>query len=229
MIVSNIGITPDFSAIYTSNSGPNTAFVQVSLKEDHKLGSLRLHGPRARASSPTNCRRSATYFQTGGLVDAVVNQGLPAPIDIQVQRPTICNAATTLAPNMPRRVRQLPRRERRADSAGPRLSGAATRHRPRARQLDSGLIAKEVVDNVITALTSNGMIAPSYWIDPKTGNNYLLTVQYPRKEIQTIGDLERIPLRAAESPAPTPPGFRGAYPPHQHAHGSGPLSVASVD
>ncbi len=25
-----------------------------------------------------------TYFQTGGLVDAVVNLGLPAPIDIQV-------------------------------------------------------------------------------------------------------------------------------------------------
>ena len=36
MIVSNIGITPDFSAIYTSNSGQHTAFVQVSLKEDHK-------------------------------------------------------------------------------------------------------------------------------------------------------------------------------------------------
>ncbi len=42
-----------------------------------------------------------------------------------------------------------------------------------------GLSSKEVVDNVITALTSNGMIAPSYWIDPKTGNNYMLTVQYP--------------------------------------------------
>ena len=39
MIVSNIGITPDFSAIYTPNSAPHTAFVQVSLKEDHKVGS----------------------------------------------------------------------------------------------------------------------------------------------------------------------------------------------
>ena len=32
MIVSNIGITPDLSAIYTSNSGMHTAFIQVSLK-----------------------------------------------------------------------------------------------------------------------------------------------------------------------------------------------------
>ena len=39
MIVSNIGVTPDFSAIYTTNSGMHTAFVQVSLKEDHKIGS----------------------------------------------------------------------------------------------------------------------------------------------------------------------------------------------
>ena len=39
MIVSNIGITPDLSAIYTSNSGMHTAFIQVSLKEEHKTGS----------------------------------------------------------------------------------------------------------------------------------------------------------------------------------------------
>ncbi len=42
-----------------------------------------------------------------------------------------------------------------------------------------GLTPKTIVDSVITAMTSNGMVAPSYWIDPKTGNNYMLTVQYP--------------------------------------------------
>src|SRR4029077_27486 len=39
MIVSNIGVTPDFSAIYTPNSAPHTGFVQASLKEGHKVGS----------------------------------------------------------------------------------------------------------------------------------------------------------------------------------------------
>ena len=43
MIVSNIGITPDLSAIYTSNAAMNTAFIQVSLKEDHKTGSYAIH------------------------------------------------------------------------------------------------------------------------------------------------------------------------------------------
>ena len=37
------------------------------------------------------------------------------------------------------------------------------------------------MDNVITALTSDGMVAPSYWIDPKTGNNYMVTVQYANR------------------------------------------------
>lgn len=34
------------------------------------------------------------------------------------------------------------------------------------------------MDNVITALNSNTMIAPNYWVDYKTGNDYFLTVQY---------------------------------------------------
>ncbi|MDB6037978.1 MAG: acriflavin resistance protein, partial [Verrucomicrobiales bacterium] len=39
VIVSNIGVTPGFSSIYTPNSGQHTAFVQVSLREGHKRGS----------------------------------------------------------------------------------------------------------------------------------------------------------------------------------------------
>jgi multidrug efflux pump subunit AcrB len=65
-----------------------------------------------------------------------------------------------------------------------------------------GLSQKEVVDNVITALTSNGMIAPSYWIDPKTGNDYMLTVQYPEENIQSLSDLRGIPLRSQDAKSP---------------------------
>ena len=44
-----------------------------------------------------------------------------------------------------------------------------------------GLTQKDVVDNVITALNSNYMIAPNYWVDHKSGNDYYLTVQYFEK------------------------------------------------
>jgi multidrug efflux pump subunit AcrB len=60
-----------------------------------------------------------------------------------------------------------------------------------------GLSSHEVVDNVITALNSNQMIAPSYWVDPKSGNDYMLTVQYPDTQIHSMADLKQIPLRSS--------------------------------
>src|SRR4029077_9795830 len=83
IIVSNIGITTDFSAIYTPNSAPHTAFVQVSLRENHKVGSYE-YMRRVRRQLGQQLPQLSTYFQSGGLVDAVINLGLPAPIDIQV-------------------------------------------------------------------------------------------------------------------------------------------------
>jgi multidrug efflux pump subunit AcrB len=59
------------------------------------------------------------------------------------------------------------------------------------------------VDSLITAFTSNGMLAPSYWIDPKTGNNYLLTVQYPENYVKNIEDFGAMPIRAANLKQPT--------------------------
>jgi len=56
-----------------------------------------------------------------------------------------------------------------------------------------------VVGNVITALTSNQMIAPSYWVDPRSGNDYLLTVQYPENFIHNFADLSAVPLRGTHS------------------------------
>ena len=40
---------------------------------------------------------------------------------------------------------------------------------------------KDIVDNVITALNSNAMIAPNYWVDYKTGNDYFLNRPILRK------------------------------------------------
>src|ERR1035438_51996 len=76
MIVSNIGSTPDFSAIYTTNSAMHTAFVQVSLKEDHKVGSYE-YMARLKQKLAREVPELTAYFQSGGLVDAVLNMGMP--------------------------------------------------------------------------------------------------------------------------------------------------------
>jgi multidrug efflux pump subunit AcrB len=193
MIVSNIGITPDFSAMYTSNSGQHTAFVQVSLKKEHEVGSYE-YMKRVRAKLQADLPELNTYFQAGGLVDSVVNMGLPAPIDVQVSDNDM-QAAHSTAVELARKIRALPGVSdvmvpQDLDYPGLQLDV----NREMAARL--GLNSREVVDNVITAVNSNGMIAPSYWVDPKSGNNYMLTVQYPETQIKQLNDLKQLPLRA---------------------------------
>jgi multidrug efflux pump subunit AcrB len=203
MIVSNIGITPDLSAIYTSNAAMHTAFVQVSLKEEHKVGSYE-YMERLRRKLAVDMPQLSLYFQAGGLVDSVVNQGLPAPLDIQISDNDMDeaygiarNIASQLKPSKNVSDVLIPQD---IDYPGLELNI----DREQTSQL--GLTPQGVVDNVITALTSDGMIAPSYWIDPKTGNNYMVTVQYFNQKIDsmTMSDFKNIPLRATSSRMSTP-------------------------
>ncbi|MGC1424036.1 MAG: efflux RND transporter permease subunit [Terracidiphilus sp.] len=203
MIVSNIGITPDLSSIYTSNSSMDTAFVQVSLKEDHKLGSYE-YMRRVRKKLARDMPTLSTYFQAGGLVDSVINQGLPAPIDVQVSGNDM-DQSYEIANRIATKIRGLKNVSDVLIPQNLRYPGLELSiDRERASLI--GLSPKEVVDNVITALTSNGMIAPSYWIDPKTGNNYMLTVQYSDNKIgnMSMDDFKQIPLHAANEVDYTP-------------------------
>ncbi len=195
MIVSNIGVTPDLSAIYTSNSGMNTAFIQVSLQEDHKTSSFQ-YMSELRKRFATDFPEVGTYFQTGGLVDSVVNQGKPAPIDIRVGG-TDLNEAYEYATKIEARIKDLslvndvlvPQ-----DMDYPGLELNIDREHAALLHISP----QTTVDNVITALTSDSVIAPSFWIDPKTGNNYMLTVQYPDNAIKNLTDFEQIPLRSSD-------------------------------
>jgi multidrug efflux pump subunit AcrB len=192
IIVSNLGITPDFSAMYTSNAGPHTAFVQVGLNDAHRLSSFE-YMDRVRARLAKELPQVATYFQTGGLVDAVLNLGLPAPLDIQIDASDM-RLAHRLAVDFATKIKALPDV---SDVLVPQdVDYPAFRmsiDRIKAGELH--LSEMEVVDNMITALTSNAMIAPNYWIDPKSGNSYLLTVQYPENTVKNFPDLSAIPLR----------------------------------
>jgi multidrug efflux pump subunit AcrB len=202
MIVSNIGMTPDLSAIYTSNSAQHTAFVQVSLNKEHKVSTFT-YMDRVRRKLDSDLPELSTYFQTGGLVDSVVNMGMPAPIDIQVSGNNQ-HAAYAIASEMAAKVRQLKDVSdvlipQDLDYPGIELNV----RREMAARL--GLTATDVVDNVVTALTSNGMIAPSYWVDPHSGNNYFLTVQYNTHQLDsmTMEDFKQIPLHAKDNSSTT--------------------------
>ncbi len=201
MIVSNIGITPDLSAIYTSNSGMHTAFIQVSLKEDHKTGSYT-YMQEVREKLAADFPDVATYFQAGGLVDSVVNQGKPAPIDIQIGGNNL-QQAYEIAQATAAKLKKL-------DSVNDVLIPQDLDYpglELNINRVQAGLVGvspRDIVDNVITALTSDGMISPSFWVDPKSGNSYMLTVQYPETQIKTMTDFKQIPLRSPNGMNTTP-------------------------
>jgi hydrophobic/amphiphilic exporter-1 (mainly G- bacteria), HAE1 family len=199
IIVSNIGVAPGFSSIYTSNSAQHTAFVQVNLKRGHRTGSYE-YMDRVRARLASDLPHLQAYFQSGGLVDAVLNLGLPAPIDVQVSGSDL-HVSHRVAEQLSAQIRRLPGV---SDVYIPQdIDYPALRlELDRIRSSQLGLNQREIVTNIITALTSNQMIAPSYWVDHGTGNDYMLTVQYPEGRIETIADLTAIPLRSPHRAEP---------------------------
>lgn len=200
MTISNIGVDPGFSALYTPNSATHTGFTQVALSPDHRTSCFVYIDEVKRALS-TQMPELQTFFSSGSLVDGVLNMGAPAPIDIRVTGNDM-TADYATAQKIAAQVRAV---QGVADVYIPQdLDYPSLRisiDRMRASEL--GLTEKEVVSNVITALTSNQMIAPSIWIDPHSGNNYFLTVMYKEDQVQSIDDLKAIPLHGTGITQPT--------------------------
>src|ERR1700734_3430023 len=213
-IVSNIGVVPDFSSLYTTNSGPYTATVQVALNEPHRLSSFE-YMDRVQKAMASHFPDVRTFFSSGSMVDAILNMGMPAPIDVQVSSSDL-SQIYDIAQNLASRFRQvhgvgqifIPQ-----DMNYPALQLDVDR----VHAGELGLTQKDVVDNVITALNSNYMIAPNYWVDRKSGNDYYLTVQYFEHgdaAIHDMADFGQIPLRDPSSGAemgcgPTAPARPG--------------------
>jgi hydrophobic/amphiphilic exporter-1 (mainly G- bacteria), HAE1 family len=211
-IVSNIGVVPDFSALYTTNAGPYTATVQVQLNEPHRVSSFE-YMDRVQQQMAKQYPDIRTFFSSGSMVDAILNQGAQAPIDVQVSSPKL-EQNYSIAQSLAKRIREI--------------HGVGQIYIPQdmnypAIRLDvdrvhageMGLTQKDVVDNVITALNSNYMIAPNYWVDRKTGNDYYLTVQFfenGQAAIHNMEDLGQIPLRDPGSGPSLSCGPSGALP-----------------
>jgi len=203
MVLSNIGVVNDISALYTANAGMYTAFIQVALNDGHEVSSFD-YMDRVKAQIAAQFPDVRTFFQSGSMQDAILNQGQPAPIDVQVNTRDLGLTYDT-AQNLAARIRQLP--------------GVGEIYIPQDMNYPSirmdidrvhagelGLSQKDVVDNVITALNSNIMIAPNYWVDYQTGNDYFLSVQYAehgKPAIHNLVDLKQIPLRAPNAKLPT--------------------------
>ena len=190
-IVSNIGLAPGFSAIFSSNAASDSGFMMVALKPDHKTSTFA-YIRRLKRVIRERVPEIHTFFTSGSIIDSVLNFGLAAPIDVQISGPSY-SELYPLARQIQNAINPLPDV---ASTFIPEESDYPTLNvqvdRIKAARL--GLDQRDVVTNLITALTSNAMIAPSIWIEPKTGNDYFLTAQYYENEINSLETLKNIPV-----------------------------------
>lgn len=223
LILSNIGVNSRWSAIYTSNNGPHAAFVRVQLRSGFRdreaaAGGGGLWGRLTRIlHSGFEGRRTPTltyverlrtrleerfptndfFFETGGMIRRILNAGAPAPIEVQIiGRDTAARRAV---------ARELDARITAARDTT--LTQVGETYLPQGMDLPQlyievdrtkaellGFTQSDVIRNVITALMSSAQIAPNFWIEPSTGNPYIIGVQYPEYLVQDVHTLEDIPI-----------------------------------
>ncbi len=203
-IVTNTGVLYDWPAAYTPNAGPMDTFLNVQLTEDHRT-SAQDYVRRLRLVLPEKFPGVGFAFDTGGLLSAALNFGLPSPIDIQVIGNSL-QVAQDIARKVETEAREVPgtvdvRIQQKVDYPVFNIDV------DRVKAAYLGLTAEDVVKNVVTAINSSVNFLPAFWIDERNGNHYFLGAQYPEDRIRDISTLENVPLTD-----PGPPGRKSQEP-----------------
>ncbi|HET8580057.1 MAG TPA: efflux RND transporter permease subunit, partial [Nitrospiraceae bacterium] len=190
-IVANIGLPHGWMVLYTPVNGPHQAFLLISLTREHRLRTDELIG-RLRTRLAQEFPGLKFSFQTGGIVSDVLNFGLPAPIDIKVSGPKLTEVAEA-ATRIRAVAAQVPGTadvQVRQGMDYPELHLEVNR----AKSAYLGLTEQRVVMDLITGLSSNMMLNPGYWIDPKSNNAYFVVAQYPEQTLIQFEDFLNTPL-----------------------------------
>jgi multidrug efflux pump subunit AcrB len=192
MVITELGLNPDWSAAYTANSGQQDAVVRIQLKERRKKSAqeyaILLRHAFAREPRFNDLRLS---FDTGGMVSAALNMGASSPIDVQVSGGDSKRDYRD-AYQIARKVRDAILDVRGAED----VRILQRRDAPylvidvdRQKAASVGLSAEDVILQVVAAMNSSVTISRNFWIDTKSGNQYFVGVQYPEEENMTVEDV----------------------------------------
>ncbi|TKJ38835.1 MAG: acriflavine resistance protein B [Planctomycetes bacterium B3_Pla] len=195
-ILSNIGLPvgkgAGFSTVLSSNSGPDSAFLVVNLHDKGRSTSTGEYVETLRRVLKERFPQERFLFVTGGIINAALNEGVAAPIDIQVSAGTLEQCRKT-AEAVVERIRDIP--------GAVDVQIAQMLDYPqfdievdRTRAAYMGLSQRNIAENVLTALGSSTGFAPMIWVDPKTGIDFFIGVQYEDNEVQSLDDLRNLPL-----------------------------------
>ncbi|WP_166819691.1 efflux RND transporter permease subunit [Thalassoroseus pseudoceratinae] len=195
-LIANIGLPvgkgAGFSTVLSSNSGPDTAYLIVNLKQSGRTTSSKTYINRLREKFAEDYPLEQFLFVSGGIVNMALNEGVPTPISVQVSAGTIgqCRDA---AEEIVEVVEQIAGTEdvQIAQSLDyPQFDVQVDR--TRAKYL--GVDQEEVAQTVLTALGSSVGYSPTIWIDPKTGVDFFMGVQYKDNHFQSLDEVRNIPI-----------------------------------
>jgi multidrug efflux pump subunit AcrB len=191
MVVSEIGLNNDWSAAYSQNSGQQDAVIRLQLTPERaKSAQQYAIDLRKKLASDPRFADLEFSFDTGGMVSAALNFGASSPIDVQILGGSP-DEKFAVAAEVKRRVQGVRgaadvRVLQRNDAPYLMLEV----NREKAAQV--GLSARDVVMQVVTAMNSSVALTRNFWIDPKSGNQYFIAVQYPNNPYFKIEDLANI-------------------------------------
>jgi HAE1 family hydrophobic/amphiphilic exporter-1 len=204
-MLANIGLPvgkgAGFSTILSPNSGPDSAFLVVTLENTGRATSTSTYVQRLRRELRERFPREQFLFRQGGLIQAALNEGAPVPITIQIAAGNLV-AAREFAEKVVGRVREVP------GAVDVQIAQALDYPQldievDRTRAFYMGLSQRDVAENVLTALGSSVGYAPTIWVDPASGIDFFLGVQYETNEAENLDALRNLPLAV-----PTPEGPR---------------------
>src|SRR3954463_5074778 len=216
-INSNLGVPISYNLAFvqTDSSGSQDADVLVALKPKH--APTEKYAERIRTELPDEFPGSLLYFQPADIVSQVLNFGLSAPIDVQIDGPDV-ERSFGIARELAAKIRRIPGA---ADVRIPQILAypALALDVDRARAAQIGFPERDGANNLLVSLSSSSLVAPSFWINPKNNVNYFVAVQTPLRQVEPVpGRLGQPPgrgttLTSSSVPASSSPSSASSSPP----------------
>jgi multidrug efflux pump subunit AcrB len=202
-IVDNVGIPVSYNLAFvqTSNASGDDAELRISLRPGHSPSAGLMD--RLRAELPRRFTGAQFWFEPADVVSQVLSFGLPAQLEAEVvgRDP---EAALHTAQQVAAAVRRVPGAvDVHLAQVFDRPALGVAVDRQQAEQL--GLSERDVAASLLTSLSSSTLSAPSFWVNPRTGINYVVAVQTPIERLRDAGDLLGTPLSAGSGASGAPP------------------------
>ncbi|MGA9965987.1 MAG: efflux RND transporter permease subunit [Terriglobales bacterium] len=200
-IIDTIGLPYSSINLSYSNSapiGPEDVDILVSLSNGHRPTAQYVHDLRLRL--PEEFPGVTFSFLPADIVSQILNFGLPAPIDIQIVGYGV-DANRAFADKLLERVRRVPGTvDLRIQQPSDQPYLHVNVDRTKAQQV--GYTQRDVATNLLVSLSGSFQTTPEFWVDPKTGVSYSIATQTPQYRIDSLQDLENIPVTGPSGAQP---------------------------